>query len=388
MALNDQSIPNGNFDATRIGQSPAGPSSIPTPGSMPISQQETPIVKPNINVQGGGSKGGGIMDGIGGIIGKGIGAIFGGLFNQGGYVNMANGGPTSSSTPIEDSMVYGQERFVEPPGNPQAQQSGQGYNDALALGYLVGAYHQQYYGGTPDSFQKASEEMKQIMMQQMSPEGMAEGGRVEDNTLISGDDLAQSSMNEALGINQTAPQQMVPPVPLGASPGTQGGALLRPQGLAMGGPPMGSALANQAPTLKPGQTFDGEGSVKGPGGPTDDAIPAKLSNGEFVMSAAATQFFGVDKLNQMNEKGKQGFMQAVNQVEQNQQKPPGGPPSGAPPQGGQPPMMPPMAPPGQGAPPMGGMMNRPIPGSMGKPPMMQKSGGPAYRPKSSGYMGI
>jgi hypothetical protein len=67
-----------------------------------------------------------------------------------------------------------------------------------------------------------------------------------------------------------------------------------------------------------GGTFEGEGEVKGPGGPTDDAIPAKLSNGEFVMSAAATQFFGVDKLAKMNDQGKQGFMQRMGEVDANQ----------------------------------------------------------------------
>lgn len=77
--------------------------------------------------------------------------------------------------------------------------------------------------------------------------------------------------------------------------------------------------------LKPGQDFQGDGSVKGPGGPTDDLIPAKLSNGEFVMSSAATQYWGVDKLAKMNDQGKQGFMQRVQQVDSNQMNcmPPG-----------------------------------------------------------------
>jgi hypothetical protein len=83
----------------------------------------------------------------------------------------------------------------------------------------------------------------------------------------------------------------------------------------------GGCAAQQ--NLKPGQAFQGDGSVNGPGGPTDDVIPAKLSNGEFVMSAAATQYWGVDELAKMNDKGKQGFMSRVQQVDNNQQQGPG-----------------------------------------------------------------
>ena len=76
-------------------------------------------------------------------------------------------------------------------------------------------------------------------------------------------------------------------------------------------------------------SFQGDGSVKGPGTATSDSIPAKLSNGEFVFAEPAVQFFGVDKLNKMNEQGKQGYMQALGQVQQNQQNSPqqGAPPS-------------------------------------------------------------
>jgi hypothetical protein len=45
------------------------------------------------------------------------------------------------------------------------------------------------------------------------------------------------------------------------------------------------------------------GEVDGEGGPTDDLIPAWLSDGEFVMTAEAVQHFGLDKLNKMNQVG-------------------------------------------------------------------------------------
>lgn len=112
---------------------------------------------------------------------------------------------------------------------------------------------------------------------------------------------------------------------------TTGNYISSTRGYASGGPDIPPQAGQNQPPLAPGQQFQGDGSVKGPGGPQDDAIPAKLSNGEFVMSAPATQFFGVDKLNKMNEQGKQGFMQAVQQVQQNQQpQGPNGQPVAAP----------------------------------------------------------
>jgi len=44
------------------------------------------------------------------------------------------------------------------------------------------------------------------------------------------------------------------------------------------------------------------GAVRGPGGPTDDLISAKLSNGEFVISAAAVQKYGTQTFHELNER--------------------------------------------------------------------------------------
>ncbi len=49
--------------------------------------------------------------------------------------------------------------------------------------------------------------------------------------------------------------------------------------------------------------FRSGGFVSGGGGPRSDSIPALLSNGEFVMSAKATDFWGVEKLRAMNAPG-------------------------------------------------------------------------------------
>lgn len=50
---------------------------------------------------------------------------------------------------------------------------------------------------------------------------------------------------------------------------------------------------------------DGEdgGEVDGPGGPTDDKIPAWLSDGEYVLNADAVRHFGLDRLEKMNQVG-------------------------------------------------------------------------------------
>lgn len=47
----------------------------------------------------------------------------------------------------------------------------------------------------------------------------------------------------------------------------------------------------------------GDGPVRGPGGPRDDAVPAMLSKGEFVLNEGAVKHFGLAKLNKMNEVG-------------------------------------------------------------------------------------
>lgn len=49
--------------------------------------------------------------------------------------------------------------------------------------------------------------------------------------------------------------------------------------------------------------FKDGGYVSGPGSGTSDSIPARLSNGEFVMKASAVKSIGVDKLNAMNGGG-------------------------------------------------------------------------------------
>lgn len=64
-------------------------------------------------------------------------------------------------------------------------------------------------------------------------------------------------------------------------------------------------VASGAPNIT-GQTFATGGMVNGPGSSTSDSIMARLSNGEFVMSAKAVQHWGAGMLQQMNALGK-GF---------------------------------------------------------------------------------
>lgn len=68
----------------------------------------------------------------------------------------------------------------------------------------------------------------------------------------------------------------------------------------------GALLAGSALGLfKDGGRVNGThgGEVDGPGGPHDDAIPAWLSDGEYVLNAEAVQHFGLDKLHKMNQRG-------------------------------------------------------------------------------------
>lgn len=58
----------------------------------------------------------------------------------------------------------------------------------------------------------------------------------------------------------------------------------------------------KAPHLEPVKLATG-GFVSGPGGPTDDKIPAMLSNGEYVLNAATVGRIGVANLNKINGGG-------------------------------------------------------------------------------------
>jgi hypothetical protein len=333
-----------------------------------------------------GKIGGTILGGpIGGGIGDALGSIFGGLFAQGGTVDAS-----------------------------------QGIDRLLGLGYIVGALHQRDFGGTPETLQKASALAAKILhpSQQQPQQRMAEGGTVEQaiaramglgdptnapnvasSNQIKGEAPPLSGNGLSTSTNIGSPTGMLGLQENANSGDTQSQALMnriyasqQPQqvtqqptgymrGFAVGGLPDGPPDAQQdqqPPPLKPGQTFVGDGSVKGPGGPTDDAIPAKLSNGEFVMSAPAVKFFGVDKLNKMNEQGKQGYMQALGQVQANQQggQPPQGPGQQLPPTPG-------AAPPSQQPP----QMQMPPSGPSGPPGGMKKGGMMSTR-NTTGYCGI
>jgi len=78
---------------------------------------------------------------------------------------------------------------------------------------------------------------------------------------------------------------------LGAAGSIGGMMLAGPAGSA------GARLGTKLFGLKDG------GEVDGPGGPRDDAVPAMLSRGEFVLNEGAVKHFGLAKLTKMNEVG-------------------------------------------------------------------------------------
>lgn len=396
----------------------------PSIPSTPIAQPN-PIQKPPPPPAQAQNSGSG-ASGIGGIIG-GLASLASFLFSSGGFVGDGKNGYAAGGSVGEQDPHKGA---------------------AFAEGYLVGAHHQQNYGGTPDTLQKAAMEIKQMLTDKLGgKQGQSIGNTADkygftaeaanpgNSSVIQSSDqhsnmmphmasggsvnadqqLVTQAIQQSLGLtpdqqkaatanpvnaNTVAPQQTQPtisnqqnqqqnpqqyieppPAPVQTTQppqvdqnnpnGVQSqqtpqqgfmdnvaqmlpppqtaarGGYMQPH-LAMGGPPQpmppqGAPMPQGQQPLKPGQMFQGDGSVKGPGGPQDDAIPAKLSNGEFVFSQPAVQFFGVDKLVKMNEQGKQGFMQALGQVQQNQaqsqqgapqapQQQPPMPPQGQPPQ--------------------------------------------------------
>lgn len=373
------------FNVTRDNQEPSGPQDVAVPQSSPIVQP--PAVKTlGTNSNASNSSNSDVAD-AGNIIG-GIGKVLGAallFLSKGGPVGYAEGGYNNANNP--DGTVG--DGNLEPPSMDPKQ--------ALAMGYLVGALHQRDFGGTPDTLEQAAHMIHQKMTNQDTiepPAGHATGGEVNNDQ-----DTARQALMQSMGLSNENPGQVAQmPDPqtqkqqsIGQQNAMAGGNFNSMRGYATGGagpqamqelqmndsdPMSGDPKANNAP-LGSGQPFMGDGSVKGPGGPQDDVIPAKLSNGEFVISAPAVQFFGVDKLNKMNEQGKQGFMQMQTQ------QPPNQPRSSNPQDAAGAPQGPSMMPQGQPmAPPMG-MMQKP---EQAQPPM--KSGGSVMRAKGSGYMGL
>ena len=55
------------------------------------------------------------------------------------------------------------------------------------------------------------------------------------------------------------------------------------------------------PEFRTGNVFNRTGAVRGPGGPTEDKIPAMLSDGEFVVRASSVKAYGLETLNALNE---------------------------------------------------------------------------------------
>lgn len=73
---------------------------------------------------------------------------------------------------------------------------------------------------------------------------------------------------------------------------------------------MGRMLTKVANDLR-GRGLAAGGYVSGPGSSTSDSIPARLSNGEFVMQASAVKTYGVDFFNALNQQ-RVGFAPASN----------------------------------------------------------------------------
>jgi soluble lytic murein transglycosylase len=62
-----------------------------------------------------------------------------------------------------------------------------------------------------------------------------------------------------------------------------------------------SGFGGLSDSVSSGLGFSSGGHVRGPGTPTSDSIPANLSDGEYVVNARATQAFGVQNLDRINQ---------------------------------------------------------------------------------------
>jgi hypothetical protein len=71
----------------------------------------------------------------------------------------------------------------------------------------------------------------------------------------------------------------------------------------------GSVRAANGGAIPTNNTYTPDGEIVGPGGPRDDGIQARLSDGEFIVPEHTVRYFGTKKLNQMlqesEEKGRE-----------------------------------------------------------------------------------
>src|SRR5262249_28294519 len=73
-------------------------------------------------------------------------------------------------------------------------------------------------------------------------------------------------------------------------------------GLGLGGHPNGEPLGDLLATVS--ANYHPSGRVRGPGGPVEDAIPAMLSDGEFVVRAAVVRQLGSQFFEDINNFGR------------------------------------------------------------------------------------
>lgn len=121
------------------------------------------------------------------------------------------------------------------------------------------------------------------------PEGVAEGTMLTEGTALTEGATAATAATEGAGLMGAMGA---------AAPWLAGGYLL------------GSALdlwADGGPVPHEGglkrKDFRPGGKVSGPGTETSDSIPARLSDGEFVLNAEAVKLVGKDKLESLNNQG-------------------------------------------------------------------------------------
>lgn len=100
-----------------------------------------------------------------------------------------------------------------------------------------------------------------------------------------------AAMSAMAGLNAYASAAAVPVTGYLAAPGAASAAITT----------TGTMAATVASLMSSAVGFKTGGYVSGPGSSTSDSIPARLSNGEYVINAAATRMLGTDVLDQLNK---------------------------------------------------------------------------------------
>lgn len=189
---------------------------------------------------------------------------------------------------------------------PQPLDYSMGSSGSFGTSPATSAWGSDYSGGGFNSLGPMNGSSYNDMFAGTSP-GFADGGLVADRTgLVDQGAMADQASKALASPMGTTLRQVMQQFPHSATRGySRGGQVLPPQ-LKHLMPQQGIPPMSRRPVAPHGMPvyMDTGGAVpQGPGTTTSDSIPARLSNGEYVINANAVKKVGTEYLDKINQKG-------------------------------------------------------------------------------------